>query len=178
VALTDPEIQDIVNRVIEALHQLAPLPPSEPTGLMLIPVFAPVAALLAAVLVTWVGWRNLKHQQKALGVSVRNDDRSEWWKRAQWALEAAMTVENAQLSAAGNEMLRVLVTSDMASDKDKDLLDTVWKAGTGAVSQESAVDAIAEAAAFTYELARQAAADMDDSPETSENDEMKEADNV
>jgi hypothetical protein len=61
---------------------------------------APIAALLAAILVAWVGWNNLKHQQTALRVSVQSDarnlrqkrqadGRSEWWRRTQWALEAS-----------------------------------------------------------------------------------------
>lgn len=167
--MTDKEIQDIVDRVITALHGLAPLSPAEPSGLMLIPVFAPVVALIAAAAVTIVGLLNLRHQQTALKATVQNDDRSEWWKRAQWALESASDSENDKLNAAGTEMLKLLVTSKMASNDDKDLLDTAWKAGTGAVSQDAAEDAIAEAAAFNQ------AADLDDSPETSENEETKEA---
>lgn len=165
--MTDGQIEDLANRFISAVERLSP---GEPSGWVIMSSLAPVAALLAAILVTFIGWRNLKHQQAALAVSVQNDDRSEWWKRAQWALEAAVSPDNVQLAAAGSEMLTVLVDSDMASDDDKDLLDTAWRAGTGAVSQQAAVEALAEATAFVKE------ADLDDSAETSDNEGTKEDD--
>lgn len=168
--MDDKQIQDIADRVIEALQNLAPLAPSEPSGWSIVASLAPVAALVAAGLVTFIGWRNLKHQQNALLVSVQNDDRSEWWKRAQWALESAANEDSDMLSAAGTEMLKVLVKSEMASDADKDLLDTSWRAGTAAANQETAEELLAEAAEFENE------ADLDDAPETSENEETKEDD--
>lgn len=160
--MTDKQIEDLANRLITAVEHLAPGGPSGWT------IFATLVPLIAAGLVTVVGWKTLAHQRKVLEASNRNDDRSEWWKRAQWALEAAASMENDMLSAAGNEMLEVLVKSPMASDADKDLLDTAWKAGTGAVSQEAAVDAIEEAEEFARE------GDLDDSSETSENEGTKE----
>ncbi|GAB5079581.1 hypothetical protein [Arthrobacter sp. AD-310] len=168
--MDEQQIQDIANRVIAALEQLKPLAPGEPAWYVIVASLAPVAALLAAGLVTFIGWRNLKHQQKALKVSMQNDDRSEWWKRAQWALEAEAT-DNDKLSAAGTEMLKLLVKSEMASDADKDLLDTSWRAGTAATNQETAEELLAEAEAFVNE------ADLDDTLESSDNEETKEVEN-
>lgn len=168
--MDEQQIQDIANRVIAALEQLKPLAPGEPSGWVIVASLAPVAALIAAGLVTWMGWKNLEHQQTALAASIQNDDRSEWWKRAQWALEAEAS-DNDKLSAAGTEMLKVLVTSKMASDDDKNLLDTAWKAGTPAANQETAEEFLAEAAEFEHDEAN-----LDDVPETSDNEDTKEAD--
>jgi hypothetical protein len=165
--VTEQEIQELANRLIAAIESLAP---GEPSIWSIISSLAPVAALLAAGLVTFMGWKNLEHQQKALAASNTNDDRTQWWKRVEWALDAAMKVENTRLAKMGNELLRVLSTSKMASDADKDLLDSVWKAGTDAVTQESAEDAIAEAAAYNRE------SDLDGDSETSENEGTKEVD--
>ncbi|MEV7132137.1 hypothetical protein AB0N24_04530 [Arthrobacter sp. NPDC093128] len=68
-------------------------------------------------------------------------------------------------------MLKLLVTSEMASDDDKDLLDIAWRAGTAAANQQVAEEFLAEAAEFANQP------HIDDSPETSENEETKEADN-
>lgn len=159
--MTDQEIQDIVNRVIGALHGLAPLPPSEPTGLMLIPVFAPVAALIAAGLVTFVGWRNLKHQQFALKTSVRSDARnlsqkrladarSEWWKRTQWALEAAAS-KTEPMYSYGTGMLDLLAQSDLAGPEDKALLDAVWE-GTSTEMQDADIKLLIQEASEQEDL--------------------------
>lgn len=166
--MTDQQIEDLANRLIAAIEHLAPgaLPWYAPWA-----AFGSYVAVVAAVVAFWVGWLNLKHQQNALTVSTRNEDRSEWWKRAQWALEVAVTMETPQLAAAANAILTALVKSDMASDTDKDLLDTAWKAGTGALNQETAEQAIARAAAFANE------ADLDDGAQTGENEGEKEDEN-
>lgn len=163
--MTDQEIQKLAERLIAAVEHLAP---GAPAWWVIVSSLAPVAALIAAGLVTWIGWQNLKHQRTVLASSVANDDRAEWWKRVQWGMDAAMTVENTGLAKMGNAMLTALSKSALASDEDKDLLDTVWKAGTDAVSQEAAEDAIKEAAAFARED------DLDGDPETGENEDTKE----
>lgn len=132
--MNDPEIQQIADRVILALQNLAP---GDPGFWANLPSFTPFAALIAASVAAWVGWRNLKQQQKALRVSVASDARnlrqkreadarSEWWRRTQWALEASLS-ENQTLYDYGIGMLTLLVESNLASDQDKAMLDTVWQ---------------------------------------------------
>lgn len=162
--MTDKQIEDLANRLIAAIENLGP--PHDPSGWT---VFATLVPLIAAGLVTFIGWKTLKHQRKVLEASNRNDDRSEWWKRTQWALEAASSLDNEALSAAGTEMLKILVTSPMASAEDKTLVDTAWKIGTPAADEESAEEMILEA----DELATEEVV-LDDGSETGENEDQKE----
>lgn len=164
--MTDKQIEDIANRLIAAIEHLAP---NGTSGWTIVASLAPLAALIAAGLVTWIGWKNLKHQRNVLAASISNDDRSEWWKRAQWALESAASTKSDMLNAAGTEMLKILVTSPMATDEDKDLLDTAWRAGTAAADEQSAEDMLLEAAVFADE---EAALENDD--EAGENEGTKE----
>lgn len=162
------------------MQNLVPLAPAEPSGWSIVASLAPVAALLAAGLVTFIGWRNLKHQQRALKENVRSDARnltqkrladarSEWWRRTQWALEAAASKDET-MSAYGTGMLTLLAKSELASDEDKDLLDTAWQVDTAAADEESAEEFLRFADEFNNQP------NLDDSPETGENESMKEAD--
>jgi hypothetical protein len=110
---------------------------------------APIAALLAAILVAWVGWNNLKHQQTALRVSVQSDarnlrqkrqadGRSEWWRRTQWALEATAS-DDPVMSGYGAGLLSLLAKSDMAGPEDKALLDAVWE-GTSTEMKDEGIE--------------------------------------
>ena len=72
------------------------------------------------------------------------DARSEWWRRTQWALEAAAS-EGATMYAYGTGMLQVLVTSDLASSEDKKLLDAVWE-GTSTEMQDGDIEQLFEEA--------------------------------
>lgn len=143
--MDDRQIQDIADKFIDALHQLAP---SEPSVWLIVASLAPIVALVAAGLVAWIGWRNLKHQQKALQVAVRSDARnlrqkreadarSEWWKRTQWALEAAAS-DDPRMYAYGTGGLSLLAQSDLAGRKDKELLDAVWE-GTDTEMQDAGI---------------------------------------
>lgn len=50
------------------------------TWWQILAALGPLAVLLAAAIGAFMAWRTLR--QKAVA-----DDRSEWWKRAQWALD-------------------------------------------------------------------------------------------
>lgn len=132
--MDDQQIKDIADRLIAALEQLAP---GQPSGWTIVASMAPVAALIAAVIAGLIGWRNLKQQQRALRESVKSnakslsqkrqaDARSEWWKRTQWALEAAAS-DDPRMYAYGTGMLDLLAQSELAGPKDKELLDAVWE---------------------------------------------------
>jgi hypothetical protein len=156
--MTDKQIQDIADRVIDALHQLAP---AEAGWWVPWSAFGSYAALLAAIVAFLIGMRTLKQQKGALEVQRKGaestlgqrqvaDDRAEWWRRTQWALEATAS-ENEMMSAYGNGMLMLLAKSKLASDEDKDLLDTAWKVDTAAADEEHAQRLLWFIDAFTRE---------------------------
>ncbi|WP_311214558.1 MULTISPECIES: hypothetical protein [unclassified Arthrobacter] len=156
--MDDKQIQDIADKVIDALQHLGP---SEPSGWSIVASLAPVAALVAAGLVTWIGWRNLKHQQRALKVAVRSDARnlrqkrdadarSEWWKRTQWALEAAAS-DDPRMYSYGTGGLTLLAQSDLAGPKDKALLDAVWE-GTDSEMQDAGIEHLIKTASEQEDL--------------------------
>lgn len=113
--MTDQQIQDIADRVIESLNNLAP---GEPATWEIVTAFAPFSALVAAFLIAGVAWRTLKQKRES-------DNRSEWWKRTQWALDAT-TSEDPVMIAYGEGMLKLLVESKMANKEDKQVLDAIW----------------------------------------------------
>lgn len=180
--MDDQQIQEIADRVIAALQGLAP---DAPSPLADIAAFTPVAALIAAIVAAIVGWRNLKQQQRALKVTVRSDARnlrqrreadarSEWWRRTQWALEAA-TSGNTIMYGYGTGMLDLLAQSELAGPEDKELLDAVWE-GTSTEMRDDGIERLLmlakEQDGLTVdELAslRSYFNDVDVGPETGEN---------
>lgn len=77
------------------------------------------AALVVAAAAIVMGLVTQKQKRKA-------DAKSEWWRRAQWALEAT-TSDDGTMYAYGTGMLDILATSDLADKEDKGLLDAVWQ---------------------------------------------------
>ena len=154
--MDEKQIQEIVDRVVTALESLKPVA-SAKEWWEHVAAFGSWAALLAAGLAFWIGWRSLKQQQKALKVTVRSDARnlrqkreadarSEWWRRTQWALEAAAEPENEAMNAYGTGMLDLLARSELASLKDKELLDAVWEVTDTEMQDASIEELIREAA--------------------------------
>lgn len=127
--MDDQNIQDIADRVIAALENLALGDPG-----IQIAEFGPLAVLAAAALATWAAMSTLKQKREA-------DARSEWWRRTQWALEATIS-KNERMNTYGVEMLQILVESDMAGPGDKQMLDTVWR-GTK-VETDDGIDQLIE----------------------------------
>ncbi|WP_269936486.1 hypothetical protein [Arthrobacter sp. HY1533] len=124
----------MAGRVVAALPDVEPVVPGWWT---VVGAFTPVVALAAAVVAAVVGYRNLRQQQAAVAAQVAAheqtlaqktaaDARSEWWRRTEWALEAAASA-NPALYAYGTGMLGLLATSTLADDADKELLDAVWR---------------------------------------------------
>lgn len=66
----------------------------------------PLAVLLGAVLAGVIGWRTLKQKTEA-------DNRAEWWRRTQWALDAAYSGDKKK-ATVGLKVLRVLGESGLA----------------------------------------------------------------
>lgn len=159
--MTDQELQDLANKLIAAIESLAP---GEPSFWTILGSLGPLIALLAAYLV-YVSARNtLTQKQQA-------DDRAEWWRRTQWALESAASKDE-KLNAAGTAMIPLMNQSKLVSDEDRDLLDTIWKVDPASADEESAEEFEKLLDAFDEELL------LDDSPETGENGITKEVEDA
>lgn len=61
---------------------------------------APLAALVAAGTAGWIAWQTLRQKTAA-------DNRAEWWRRAQWALDSMLS-EEPRRAQAGLQVMTVL----------------------------------------------------------------------
>jgi hypothetical protein len=137
--VTEQEIQDLANRLIAAIEHLAPGEPSFWTN---VGSLGPFVALLAA----WLVYRSAK---KALKQREKADDRAEWWRRTQWALEATVS-EDDTMNGYGTGMLKLLADSELATADDRALLDNVWK-DSDAATEQDAEELIQDAADLSEE---------------------------
>ncbi|MHA7217496.1 hypothetical protein ACX80L_01250 [Arthrobacter sp. MDT1-48-3] len=90
---------------------------------------APLAVLLAAVLAAVTAFAALRQRstadRAALEQKRRADDRAEWWRRTQWAIDAATSLDPIR-QEAGVEALLQLSYSDLATEEDRLILDAIW----------------------------------------------------
>jgi GAF domain-containing protein len=90
---------------------------------------APLAVLLAAALATVTAFATLRQRaaadRAALEQKRRADDRAEWWRRTQWAIDAATSLDPVR-QEAGVEALLQLSYSDLATEEDRLILDAIW----------------------------------------------------
>lgn len=56
---------------------------------------------------------------------TKADKRDQWWKRAQWAIDAALDQEDPQRRLTGVSVLVHMVDSDLATTEDADLMKIV-----------------------------------------------------
>lgn len=80
----------------------------------------PAATLVAAVLAAVLALVTLRQRR-------RSDDKAEWWRRTQWALEQALGLEE-ERHAVGAAMLKLLSMSELAKPEDLDLHRAAWDA--------------------------------------------------
>ncbi|WP_417234328.1 hypothetical protein [Arthrobacter sp.] len=80
---------------------------------------SPIAVLVAALLATYVAIKTLKQRRVS-------DDRSEWWRRTQWALDKAVAGDGYE-KLLGLDTLNVLSTSELAREEEWLLIDTAWE---------------------------------------------------
>ena len=96
----------------------------------IVAALSPLAILLAAVVAAIVGLLTLRQQSsadaRALAQRTEADNRSEWWRRTQWALDKAMGPD-ADSKALGLATLSVLARSELARAEELQLLDIAWK---------------------------------------------------
>lgn len=110
--MDEQQIQDIADRVVAALNNLAP---GEAPWWAWLTALTPVVGLIAAFIAGWVGWHSLKQKREA-------DSRSEWWRRTQWALEAAVSDKRA-MKDYGLAMLELQARSKLAGPEEDELLE-------------------------------------------------------
>ena len=76
----------------------------------------PLATLLAAAVAGFIAWQALKERSLA-------DRRSEWWSRAQWALDASLSADM-ERKATGLGVLALLAKSHLATEEEIEILAT------------------------------------------------------
>jgi hypothetical protein len=82
-------------------------------------VGAAFAPLLAAIIAALIAGAALWQKRRA-------DNRAEWWRRAQWALEAAVD-DNTEKQDVGLAVLEVLNTSKLAGPEEAQIIAEAWK---------------------------------------------------
>lgn len=92
---------------------------------------SPLATLLAAAIAGTIAWQALKQRSLA-------DRRGEWWGRAQWALNAALS-EDPALKETGLGILGILATSSLATDEEIEILSVAAVEPLAQVSRPSAL---------------------------------------
>ncbi|WP_442543918.1 hypothetical protein ACSBOX_19330 [Arthrobacter sp. KN11-1C] len=75
---------------------------------------SPLAVLVAAIVAAIVGLLSLRQKARA-------DNRSEWWRRAQWALDAALSRSRSE-AEMGQKAIEILGHSELASREELALL--------------------------------------------------------
>lgn len=102
---------------------------SDPRWWEVVGALAPFAVLLAAALATVSAFATLRQRatadRAALEQRRRADDRAEWWRRTQWAIDAATSLDPIR-QEAGVEALLQLSYSELATEEDRLILDAIW----------------------------------------------------
>lgn len=75
---------------------------------------SPLAVLVAAIVAAIVGLLSLRQKARA-------DNRSEWWRRAQWALDASLSRSRSE-AEMGQKAIEILGHSELASREELALL--------------------------------------------------------
>ncbi len=83
----------------------------------------PLAILLGAIVAAVIGGFTLRQRAQA-------DNRSEWWSRAQWALDRALD-DHPSIQALGLATLEVLAHSTLAHTDELELFDAAWTSLNG-----------------------------------------------
>jgi hypothetical protein len=85
-----------------------------PEWWQIIAALSPLAVLLAAVIAAVIGVLTIRQRARA-------DNRAEWWRRAQWALDASLSKEPSQ-AEMGQKAIELLSKSKLATPEDGTLL--------------------------------------------------------
>ena len=124
--MDEAQIQEWVDQLTEALQGLRPLPqqqqpqPPEPgTWDFFVSTFsfAPVATLVIGAVAAGIAVGTLIQRR-------RSDARSEWWRRAEWALDARIHA-NSEMNRNGKSMLTALLSSKLAGKEERKFIREV-----------------------------------------------------
>lgn len=83
-------------------------------GWQVLAALGPLAVLLGALVAGIIGWRTLRQRTRA-------DNRAEWWKRTQWALDSSMS-KDPRIAKMGLHVLTVLAGSELASPEELEII--------------------------------------------------------
>ena len=90
----------------------------------------PLAVLLAAVIGAVISLRSLQQRAAAdtaaLAQQREADNRSEWWHRAQWALDSSLSADPRR-AELGLGVLAVLADSALASPEELEIITVAWE---------------------------------------------------
>ncbi len=124
------------------------------SGWEILGTLGPLAVLLAALVAAVVGLISLKQRTTADALSLKQkhesdakalaqkrlaDDRSEWWRRVQWALDRALDGDP-DTKALGMATLEVLANSKLAHAEELELFDIVWEAVSAIATSSATAD--------------------------------------
>ncbi len=128
----------------------------------------PLAVLLGALVAGVIGWRTLKQKAEA-------DNRAEWWKRTQWALDAIYSGDTKR-GTIGLKVLKVLGESELAGEGELAVLEAASERPVDEAAQARAARTAAAAqstrAARTHPTEPGAAVDGEPAPRKIEPEEV------
>ncbi|TQJ36744.1 hypothetical protein [Arthrobacter sp. SLBN-122] len=90
-----------------------------PEWWQIVAALSPFAVLIGAVVAGIIGFRQIKQKREA-------DNRAEWWKRTQWALDAVYSGDPKR-GTVGLKVLTVLAESGLAGEGELDVLEAAWE---------------------------------------------------
>lgn len=125
--MTDQELREFVERLVSAIEDAGS---QNAQWWEILAALGPVLLFLSALVAAYVAWKSLKQQKL-------NEARSEWWRRAQWALGASVSTDS-RMMTYGIEILDELASSELTTEEDERLLDAVWS-GTDTEMSDDAV---------------------------------------
>lgn len=85
----------------------------------IVAALGPLAVLLGAFAAVFIGLHTVKQKTVA-------DNRAEWWKRTQWALDAVYS-DDAKRGTVGLKVLKVLGESELAGSGELAVLEAAWE---------------------------------------------------
>lgn len=106
-----------------------------PEWWQIVGALSPLAVLVAAIVAAVVGLLSLRQKARA-------DNRSEWWRRAQWALDASLSRSRSE-AEMGQKAIEILGQSELASREELALLKVGTEDAILAAAQASEARALA-----------------------------------
>lgn len=95
----------------------------------IVAALGPLAVVLGALLAAFIGWNTLRQRtvadDRALRQKAEADSRAEWWRRAQWALEASVD-SKPEKQDIGLAVLELLSTSNLAGPEEAQIIAEAW----------------------------------------------------